>query len=90
MAQIEGFGKCGICLDQIETPTPPLRHLKGLQMAHKTCYDKQVEYEKSDEYRIDQAKSAVDTAERKLGVAKYDLEVAQLKLKQLLASVQLG
>lgn len=91
MAIVEGFGKCGICLQQIESnPTPSLRHYKGAQMAHKSCWNRQAAYEQTQEYQVEQALAAVETAERRLNSAKYELEVAQIKLKRIMEDVQQG
>jgi hypothetical protein len=91
MAEIQGLGKCGICYEPIQdakTGAPSaIRHLRGHQLAHKTCADRQAIYEQTQEYRVEQAKQAIETAEQKVNAANYELEVARLKLKQAEASV---
>jgi hypothetical protein len=92
MAEIAGLGKCGICYDDIQdkrTGVPSaIRHLRGHQLAHKACADKQAAYELTHEYQIEQAEAAVADATNKLNVATYNLQVAQTKLAQLQASVE--
>jgi hypothetical protein len=84
VALLKGFGLCGICLEQIEDPTPPLRPYTGGTMAHKTCFDKQKAYEQTDEYQVDEAKKGLAYAQGQYNQAANNLLTAKNKLARLL------
>lgn len=87
MADIEGLGKCGVCYKPI-VPGQPIRHWQGYQMSHKDCHDKEIVRRESDEYKLQEAFAAVETAKRKVIAAQYELEVAEIKLARLVKVLQ--
>lgn len=88
MPSQKGYGLCGICLEQIEEPTPPLRHFRGNQMAHKRCVDAREAYERTDEYKVEQARKKLQSATNKFNVAYNDLMTAERELRELVGDVQ--
>ena len=92
MAEIQGLGNCGICQKPMQDPVTGIpsaaRHYQGHQLAHKTCFEKRAAYEKTPEFQVDQARSAVETAEQKLASAQYELEVAKIKLARVIEAVE--
>lgn len=55
-------------------------------MAHKSCVEAQAARESTPEYKRERAELAVADAEMKLNSARYDLEVAQSRLAEILKS----
>lgn len=92
MAEIKGLGKCALCYDDLSDPntgvSSPIRHWKGYQMAHKTCFDKQKAHELTKEYQVEQALKEVQSAEHKVNAAQYQLDVARVKLARVMEDVQ--
>jgi len=87
-AGIEGFGKCGICQRQIETPTPPLRHYQGHIMAHASCFNRRMKYEQTDEFKVETAEKAVREAKQRFEAARHAVNVAESELEKIKAALQ--
>jgi hypothetical protein len=87
MADIKGLGLCGICMKDLQDPTTgtsgPIRHFKGHQLAHKNCFDQKEAFEKTHEFKVQQAELKLTHAQQKVAVAEAEVRGAQAALDAL-------